>query len=271
MMAPTLRRLQNEILRSFDYYKEEFREEKIDRIFLTGGSSRLLNLGEFLSNALGIKVETVDPVDNLKIDKSSGIDQAALKEVSPRLALAIGLALEKSEKINLQKKMEKPRKFIAMGEIFKDIHLEIPVNITAFSAVALLVLAILYNFYLAGIRDNYKKELASKQAILTDVKTLVERKAILEQISKEESHVRETLSQLTRALPRGIVLTKLTYDNAKRQILLIGEAKDTNTVGRMIKNFEDSESFKQTVLIEARKASVESVQRIIFKVTVNLT
>jgi type IV pilus assembly protein PilM len=273
MMAPTLRRLQNEILRSFDYYKEEFREEKIDRIFLTGGTSRLLNLEEFLSNALGIKVETLDPLESLKIDPSSGIAPAALKEVSPRLALAVGLALEKSEKINFQKKTEKPRRLIGLEGLLKNfkIKIKVPVNISAYSLAAVLVLAFLYNLYLINVREHYKKEIASKQTILSDVKTLVDKRTILEQISKEETHIRETLSQMTRALPAGIILTDLTYDNSKRQIWLAGIADDAKTVGRLLKDFEDSPSFKKTVLIEARKGAFEGVQKIMFKITFNLT
>ncbi len=275
MMAPTLRRLQNEILRSFDYYKEEFREEKIDRIFLTGGTSHLINLEEFLSNALGIKVETLNPFENLKIDPSSGIAPAALKEASPRLALAAGLALEQSEKINFQRKMEKSRKLIGLegmfGKIKLKIPVQIPVNLFAYGLVALLILAFSYNFYLTRLRDHYKKEIASKQAILTDVKTLIDKRTILEQISKEETHIRETLSQMTRVLPAGITLTDLTYDNSQRQIWLAGAASDTNAVGRLLKNFEDSPNFKKAVLIEARKGAFEGVQKVIFKITFNLT
>lgn len=271
MMAPTLRRLQNEILRSFDYYKEEFREEKIDKIFLTGGGSSLKNLDEFLSNALGIKVETIDPTENLKIDQSSGIDPSDLKEVSPRLALAVGLALARSKKINFRKTKGKPRRHNISKKFFENIKLDIPANIYTWSSASILILAIMYYFYLMGIGEHYKKELASKQAVLTDIKILVDKRTMLEQISREETHIRETLSQMTRALPAGVTLTDLVYDNSKRQIWLAGVANDTKTIGKLLRNFEDSPNFKRTALIEARKAVIEGVQKIVFKITFNLT
>lgn len=272
MMAPTLRRLQNEITRSFDYYKEEFREEKIDRVFLTGGSAALKNLEEFLSNALGIKVETINPVENLKIDRAAGIDPAALEKESLRLALAVGLAMERSKKINFQRvKEKKPRKFQGLEKLFGRIKINIPANIATIIAVSVFVVALSYNLYLISVREHYKKEIASKQAILTAVKSLIEKRTIVEQISREETHIRETLSQMTRALPSGISLINLAYDNSRRQISLIGEAKDTKTVGRMMKNFEDSPSFKNTVLIEARKAIIQGVQKIVFRISLNLT
>jgi hypothetical protein len=75
---------------------------------------------------------------------------------------------------------------------------------------------------------------------------------------------------MIRALPSGITLTDLRYDNAMRQIWLTGTAKDTATIGYLLKNFEDSPAFTKTVLIEARKAVKESVPELAFKITFNL-
>ncbi len=174
MMAPTLRRLQNEILRSFDYYKEEFREEKIDNIFLTGGSAGLMHLDEFLSNALGIKVGRLDPVENLKIDPSSGIDTAALNKISIRLALAVGLALEQSEKINLLKikvkvtARERSPQSKGLGGLDDklkrfNIHLPAGTHVSAasfnFILALIVVIAIVYNVFLAGSGTNTRMNL----------------------------------------------------------------------------------------------------------------
>jgi len=272
MMAPTLRRLQNEILRSFDYFKEEFREEKIDSIYLTGGSSSLKNLEEYLTNALGTKVETVDPLESVKVDPASGIDAAQLKEIAPRLTLALGLALEKGGKINFRRAKEKPGKArINIDEILKTIKIPVNVNVLALAGVAVIVMAVSYYIYLSNVSAHYKKELSSKQQILTEVKALVERRSILEQIAREETHVREMLSQIIKALPAGILLTDLVYDNGKRQIWLSGESRDTETIGLMLKSFEDSPNFTKTILIEARKAVLENVQKILFRLTFSLT
>jgi len=274
MMAPTLRRLQNEILRSFDYYKEEFREEKIDSIYLTGGSSSLKNLEDHLSNALGTKVETINPLENVTVDPSAGLDQSQIKDMQPRLALAMGLAIEKAAKINFQKAKEKPSKAklsLNIEGILKDFKIPVNVNVAAIAGVAVIALAIFYNIYLVNEKNHYRTELASKQLLLTDINALIEKRTILDQISREESHVRETLSQITVALPDGIKLTDLVYDNGKHQIWLGGEADNTRSVGKLLKNLEDSSNFKRTVLIEARRAVIENVQKILFRITFNLT
>jgi len=274
MMAPTLRRLQNEIQRSFDYYREEFRVEKIDRVFITGGSSRLKNLEEYLSNALGLKVETINPFEKISIDPSSGIKAEDADKASFRLSLAIGLALDKCKRINFLKKKEKTRTAKnSIDELLKKINIKvkIPPQAAIWSLIILLLLAVSYYIYLAKKENYYKQDLASKQLILSDVKELVEKRMILDQIAKEETHIRETLSQVTQVIPEGIILTSLIYDNSKKQIWLSGEAKNTKTVGRLLKNFEDSPNFKKTTLIEARKTVIESVPQIIFKITFNLT
>ena len=282
MMAPTLRRLQNEILRSFDYYKEEFREEKIDNIFLTGGSSGLLHMDEYFSNALGIKVENLNPVENLRVDPSSRIDAGALKKVSIRLALAVGLALEQSEKINLLKVKvrEKSSQFQGFGSvdnILKKLNINIPagthVSAASFNFVLALivVIAIVYNVYLANMRDRYKNELASKQAIMTDVNALNEKRAILQQITKEQTHLRETLSQITRVLPAGVTFTHLSYDNSKHQIIIAGEAGDARTVGIFLKSLQDSPDFQNVVLSHVRKAKENKIEKAVFQISFNLT
>lgn len=278
MMAPTLRRLQNEIQRSFDYYKEAFREERIDQIFVTGGSSKLKNLEEFLSNALGMKVETIDPLKNVKLGPSIEKDAPKLEEVSSRLALAIGLALEKSEKINFRTAKEKPRAsafklpdMLKLGGAFKNVKLKVPANLSVWAVVALIVIGIAYNVYLSKIKAGLQTELSTKQVLLGDIQSLVEKRTILDQISKEETHVRETLSQVTRALPANVTLTDIIYDNSNRELMIAGDADTTKTVGITLKNFQDSPSFTDTTLIEARKGMVDGRPRIYFKMSVHLT
>ena len=279
MMSPTLRRLQNEILRSFDYYKEEFREEKIDRIFLTGGSSCLNNLEDYLTNGLGIKVETIDPIEGIKVEENSGIDLTSLKAISGRLSLALGLALDRATKINLYKKESTARaKFkLDINDLMKQFNIKIPenfpikikmpANISIWIAVTVIAAAISYDVYLIGIRNRVRGDLSSKQLLLQDVKQLAEKRALFDKISKEETHVRDVLSQVSGTLPQGITLTDLSYNNGTKSVQLMGIADFTSTVGQLIKSFEDSPNFRRTTLIEARKAVLNGAAKIIFKVS----
>ncbi len=279
MMSPTLRRMQNEILRSFDYFKEQFHEEKVDKIYLAGGSASLKNLDEYLSTSLGVNAERINPLLNVKIDQKSGITESELRDIGPRLSLAIGLALDRGKSLNLLLTKEKAQGFAlpsGLGDIFKalklpPIQVNLPSSALFWVAVPLIVAALSYNYYLVRERNHYREELLSKQALLTDIKSLVERKAILNQIQKEGSRVKENLYYLTQVLPAGVALSDLTYDNKLRLVWLSGEAPDHGTVGKLVRNIEASPYFSDTKLLEARESGAQENAIIIFRVSFKIS
>ena len=56
-MRPILERLLTEIDRSFEFYKQQFNESKIDRVYLSGGTANLVKLKEYLASGLGLPVD----------------------------------------------------------------------------------------------------------------------------------------------------------------------------------------------------------------------
>jgi len=253
IIKPTLRRMLNEILRSFDYYKEQFREPKIDRVFLAGGSSKLKNLEEFLGTGLGIKVEVVNPLQNINIDLK--IPKEPLREMAPRLTLAIGLALGEAKTLNLiHVKKEAIRRFDFEGVLEA---VRVPSAAIVAGILIIVMTALGYNFYLGRQVRKYSRELESKRSILRDLKTLSERRAIIEKISKEEARVREILSDLGTTIPGGISLLNLSFNNSSKQIDINGESLNNPLVGRFLKNLEDSPYFTNVILHETRKGKLE--------------
>jgi len=89
----TFGNLVNEIFVSLDFY-ENITEQRIDEIYITGGSSQLLGLKEFLAGYLNLKIIPLEPVK--KFSLSSHISREAITKLSPYLSVAIGLALEES-------------------------------------------------------------------------------------------------------------------------------------------------------------------------------
>ncbi len=258
IIKPTLRRMLNEILRSFDYYKEQFREAKIDRVFLAGGSSKLKNLEEFLSAGLGIKVEVVNPLQNINIDLKLSKEMEKLREVAPRLTLAIGLALGEAKTLNLVHVKKAAVKLIDFDKILESVR--VPSAAIVAGILIILCAAFGYNYYLGRQLKYYNKELESKRTILRDLKVLSERRAIIEKISKEETRVREILSNLGATIPAGISLLELDYINSKRSMNIRGESLNTTLVGIFLKNLEDSPYFSNVVLHETRKGREEEGQ-----------
>lgn len=91
IIKTTLATLLNEIFVSIDFF-ENLTEEKVDEIYITGGSSQIYGLKEFLGGYLGLEIITLDPLKNFSF--SPNISAETISKLSPYLAVAIGLALE---------------------------------------------------------------------------------------------------------------------------------------------------------------------------------
>jgi len=83
--------LEREIRRTIEFYQIQNREALVQNIFLTGGGANLDNLPQHLTAQLGQPVIFNNPIDILEIGAS--FDKQYVRDISPRLAVAIGLAL----------------------------------------------------------------------------------------------------------------------------------------------------------------------------------
>jgi type IV pilus assembly protein PilM len=81
-----------DVQRTFDFFKATSTEERIDRIFLAGGSAKVPGLQQFFQDKFGAPTEILNPFKNIKL---SNIDADYLQEVAPVATVAVGLALRK--------------------------------------------------------------------------------------------------------------------------------------------------------------------------------
>jgi type IV pilus assembly protein PilM len=85
----------NEIKYCFDLFlSREEKNKRIEKIVLTGGSSFLPNLPEFLSELLNIKVVIGDPWSRIVYPMEL---KPVLDELAPRMSVAVGLAMREIE------------------------------------------------------------------------------------------------------------------------------------------------------------------------------
>lgn len=90
VIAPVLDKLVSQMRMSFDYFESQF-GKGIEKLYVSGGSSYLFNIVDFLKDSLGVEVMMWDPFEGVK---SSGLIEEIDK--SPALfAVAMGLALRK--------------------------------------------------------------------------------------------------------------------------------------------------------------------------------
>jgi len=83
----------DEIRRSIDYFHTQSQSAPISRLIVSGDGSLTRNFTSYLSHALHLDVELGDPLRKLSENKSK-LTEAELGVLAPRLAIAVGLALE---------------------------------------------------------------------------------------------------------------------------------------------------------------------------------
>ena len=81
-----------EIQKTFDFFRQTTSTENIQQILVSGGTARIEGLVEQLKEEFGMPVELVDPFQKVTIDPKK-FDLKYINEVSPRLSVAVGLAL----------------------------------------------------------------------------------------------------------------------------------------------------------------------------------
>jgi type IV pilus assembly protein PilM len=86
----------DEIRRSIDYYHSQEHQGQIANLLLAGEGALTRNICSYLSQALHLNVQLGNPLQHISENKSK-LAQPELEAMSPRLAIALGLALDDEE------------------------------------------------------------------------------------------------------------------------------------------------------------------------------
>ncbi|MFA4992154.1 MAG: type IV pilus assembly protein PilM [Candidatus Omnitrophota bacterium] len=89
-VTPILEKLISEIRMSFDYFETQF-GKNIERIHITGGSSYLFGITEFLRDNIGLDVRPWDPLSGIGVNEA--VLDREIKDFPGQFAVAVGLAL----------------------------------------------------------------------------------------------------------------------------------------------------------------------------------
>jgi len=190
------------------------KEMAVDKVYLSGGGSRVRGLPEYLAGALKIPVEVLDPfqkVDTSAVDKRGG---EGFRELPTDLAIAVGLAQLVSPPATattlsiLPDKLKKRRAFFRT-----DLWLALAGGALA---ATLLILTVLAFFQMTAKKAHLEEFLAQT----TDIKKKMDEMEGLEREQRENvgktdyllSHLAagrvllDSISRLSKALPPGIRL-----------------------------------------------------------------
>lgn len=83
-----------EIQKTFDFFKATSSEDRIDRIFLSGGTAKVHGLRDLLAERFDAAVELMNPFNNVTYNPRD-FDPDFIAEVGPAAAIAVGLAVRK--------------------------------------------------------------------------------------------------------------------------------------------------------------------------------
>ena len=86
--------LRLEIKKTMDFYRAttDDPEAAVQKILVSGGASKQKGIAEFLNKRFEIPVEIFDPFRKIHVD-ARGFDPEYMREVVPKMAIAVGLAL----------------------------------------------------------------------------------------------------------------------------------------------------------------------------------
>jgi type IV pilus assembly protein PilM len=81
-----------EIQKTFDFFRQTPFTENIQQVYLAGGTAKVEGLMKQLEGELHVPVELIDPFRNVRVDPKK-FDKAYVRDIAPRLCVAVGLAL----------------------------------------------------------------------------------------------------------------------------------------------------------------------------------
>ncbi|HSB60331.1 MAG TPA: type IV pilus assembly protein PilM [Vicinamibacteria bacterium] len=80
-----------EIQKTFDFFRATSSEDRIDRIFLSGGTAKIQGLRDLLADRFEAGVELLNPFNNVTYNPKD-FDPDFINDVGPSAAIAVGLA-----------------------------------------------------------------------------------------------------------------------------------------------------------------------------------
>jgi type IV pilus assembly protein PilM len=83
-----------ELNRSLDFYTTTSTQNRIQKIFISGGGSQMPGLRESLANLTQISIEIMNPLQRIQIEKNA-VPPEYLEQTSSLCSVAIGLGLRK--------------------------------------------------------------------------------------------------------------------------------------------------------------------------------
>ena len=190
-ILPVLTKQAEEMYRSMEYFKNQHKKDKIDKLVLSGGAVSLSGLYKFFSENLGVEIERCNVFMQCKTSLP-GIDEKEMKLVGPSLTTAAGLALGKCDKINVL-----PERY--RGSLKKTL-----IKWAPWSAIPVFMLVLLMmSIHLRGKIKSQEERLAAQEAEQVELQRKVMEAKVPMQTLTDLKKAREELESERNMLPQS--------------------------------------------------------------------
>lgn len=221
MVRPALEQIQEEIMRTFEYYKGQTGEATINKIILTGGSSLTSNLASFLTEGLGIPVITPSAMAGREFDEKLS-DKPALEKALPRLSAAVGAALVGTEKINLMPEEVKHHFKTITNKLLKPQYiLGILLGMMMITYAGFWVQADMLDREIKSMQrkiNTHKPKIATLDAIEKAAKAEEKKKVLVTAYREKGTKMPLVFEEISSLIPKGAFVHVLSLTPTKLQM-----------------------------------------------------
>ncbi|MCK4648599.1 type IV pilus assembly protein PilM [bacterium] len=286
IIRPTLEELVSEIEKSFRYYKTNFEVEKIDEIILCGGGTRLKSIDKFFVQRLKVEVRIGNPLINIQI--APEIDREYLKDISPSLAGAIGLARRNLIRISIF-----PRELLKIQRVEQGrrIYRIVAIGLTAFLLLCFTTRLIqgLVSKHRINKMERAKRGMGSTalevEKLKAQDKKAQEKITLIKRITSHQSLWSPVIYEISKLTPQEVWLTSFATvqregrgemlfveldEKVARKLKLKGVAPSHQAIIQFMTNLESSPLFHK-VAITSTQEKEEFLGGIEFEIDCSLT
>lgn len=254
MVRPVLEKIVQESKRSFDYYRQLYRQEEVGRVYLGGGGALMPGFMKFFQQNVRQPVETLVFPPRIKLHGSLGSGEE-LQSLFPRLARAAALSSSRKWEVNFIPPLDK----ILQKILRRKALIVVPV-------LALILISYVFYRSKADLLPIHQRLVEQKRNELAAIRDTLEPYQVLVGLQRQLEAVRSVgpvtavrranwkgiLKEFGRITPPNVIITGLMTlkDEGPRRILCNGRVLDSTAspqagVTQFIVQVENSPFFRE--------------------------
>jgi len=250
-----------EVRHSVELYRDEEKNVKAAKIFLSGAAKNIKDLGALLSAKLDVPVEETSPENKLRIkDGANLLGNPDYRFISTTALFGIGVNYREAEldlsppELRIRKQMERTRRqLIIMGVLFT--------SIVMLASFLLLLGVYNKNAYLAQL----KQEISKIENDASSIEKMRLRINMVENRRDAKGSSINILSEIYRLTPKEIYLTSISIEERKK-VVLRGRADVMSDIFKYVTTLEESNVFENVNTSYATAKRENNIEYIDFEI-----